>query len=596
IHSAGVLRDAYVRNKTLAEMSAVFAPKVYGTVYLDEATQDEPLDFFLLFSSLAALAGNAGQSDYSFANHFMDSFARQRELRQQRGERFGKTLSLNWSLWADGGMQLDEQTLLFFRKNLGINPLSIDIGLDTFIKGLGSHKASFAVIDGVQDKIERAWGLRKDEVKPSATTAIQPAQTAQTVQTTQGVPQAVAAVSAPSVGDAAQDGGDDLAVLVQQKLSAIVMDFLKLTPDEVDLDTILLDLGYDSIGLTTFANAVNDTYGLDVTPVLFFEYPNIREIAQFIATEHAAEVLAVHQPAGRSQAAAPVTTTGMATSSAAMVEQPPALAISKGWSPATAQAPVATQTLHTTGGSFSPQRRFVERPIAVVGMSGVMPQSDDLDEFWENLKNAEDTMVTLIPKDRWSWEDYYGDPLTEENKTKSKWGGFMREVDKFDPLFWGISPREAEMMDPQQRIFLETVWKAVEDSGQKVSDLAGTKTGLFVGAATRDYIDLMGALDIELDGYSASGTSHAILANRVSFLLGLHGPSAPLDTACSSSLVALHRAIESIHTGSSDMAIVGGIQVMLTPAAFISFGAAGMLAADGKCKTFDKKADGYVRG
>lgn len=152
------------------------------------------------------------------------------------------------------------------------------------------------------------------------------------------------------------------------------------------------------------------------------------------------------------------------------------------------------------------------------------------------------------------------------------------------------------MMDPQQRIFLETVWRAVEDSGHKVSDLAGTKTGLFVGAATRDYIDALSEGNAQLDGYSASGTSHAILANRVSFLLGLHGPSAPLDTACSSSLVALHRAIESIHTGSSEMAIVGGVQVMLTPAAFISFGAAGMLASDGQCKTFDERADGYVRG
>ena len=205
-------------------------------------------------------------------------------------------------------------------------------------------------------------------------------------------------------------------------------------------------------------------------------------------------------------------------------------------------------------------------------------------------------MISEIPRDRWRWEDYYGDPLKEVNKSNSKWGGFMREVDKFDPLFFGISPREAQMMDPQQRIFLETVWKAVEDSGQKVSDLAGTRTGLFVGVATNDYIDLMNSLNVGLDGYTASGNSHSVLANRVSFLLNLRGPSAPLDTACSSSLVAIHRAIESIHSGSCDMAIVGGVQVMLTPAAYISFGIAGMLSGDGKCKAFDKRANGYVRG
>src|SRR5262249_2647771 len=151
----------------------------------------------------------------------------------------------------------------------------------------------------------------------------------------------------------------------------------------------------------------------------------------------------------------------------------------------------------------------------------------------------------------------------------------------FDPLFFGISPREAQMMDPQQRLFLETVWKAIEDSGHRVSDLSGSKTGLFVGVAADDYAHLINSLQIPLDGYSAAGNSHSVLANRVSFLLNLHGPSAPIDTACSSSLIALHRAIESIHTGSCDMAIVGGVQIMLTPAGHIAFGSAGMLSSDG---------------
>jgi polyketide synthase PksN len=219
--------------------------------------------------------------------------------------------------------------------------------------------------------------------------------------------------------------------------------------------------------------------------------------------------------------------------------------IRKGWDPAALDRE-ATQP--ASGEGFSAEHRFVNKPIAIVGMSGVMPQSEDLEEFWENLKNSKD-LITVIPPDRWRWEGYYGDPLKEVNKSNSKWGGFMKEIDKFDPFFFGISPKEAQVMDPQQRIFLERVWKAVEDSGQKVSDLSGTKTGVFVGVATNDYIDVMNDRGIALDGYSASGNSHSVLANRVSFLLGLRGPSAPIDTACSSSLVALHRAIESIHTG-----------------------------------------------
>lgn len=568
IHSAGVLRDAYLRNKTREEMQAVFAPKIRGSVLLDDATRDEPMDFFVMFSSLAALAGNAGQSDYSFANHFMDAFAAQRNARVRAGIRHGKSLSLNWSIWAEGGMRLDEQTALFFERNLGIRPLQRDVGIQAFLLGLQSDLSHLAVLQGVKDKVKRVWGIGVDDV-PAAPPAV-----------------AVAPAKA-NVMPAVAGGGSDLAITVQDALSQIVMEFLKIDADDIDLDAVLLDLGFDSIGLTSFSNVVNEKYGLDITPVLFFEYPNIREIAKHLAEDFRDNMLRVHAQTGAPSADVRVEAAG---SNQTTTDQPP-LVFKNKLAISAASQPVPTQT-----GRFSVAHRFVDRPIAIVGMSGVMPQADTLDEYWDKLSKAENNMVTLIPPDRWDWEAYYGDPMAEKNKTLSKWGGFMREVDKFDPLFWGISPREAEMMDPQQRIFLESVWGAIEDSGHRVSDLAGTKTGLFVGAATRDYIDLMAMNQAELDGYSASGTSHAILVNRVSFLLNLHGPSAPLDTACSSSLVALHRAIESIHTGSCDMAIVGGVQVMLTPAGHISFGAAGMLADDGKCKTFDSRANGYVRG
>lgn len=568
IHSAGVLRDAYIRNKAWEDMAAVFAPKVLGAVLLDEATRGDALDFFVMFSSLAALAGNAGQSDYAYANHYMDAFAARRNALARDGSRHGRTLSINWSIWAEGGMRLDEQTALFFERNLGIKPLERDIGVQAFMLGLQTELSHLAVMQGVREKIERAWGIGVPEV---ATPPASP-----------GAP-----AEAAASGASATAAGDDLALAVQDALSRIVMDFLKIDAEDIDLDSILLDLGFDSIGLTSFSNLVNDQYGLDITPVTFFEYPSIREIARHLAQDHRDSVLRVHGQSAQAPAVA-------RADAPATPEQAP-IGFKKKLDIVESPLPAAAGGAGS-GGGFSPQRRFVERPIAIVGMSGVMPQADDVDEYWEKLSKAENNMVTLIPPDRWDWEAYYGNPMAEKNKTLSKWGGFMREVDKFDPLFWGISPREAEMMDPQQRIFLESVWGAVEDSGHKVSDLAGTRTGLFVGAATRDYIDMMAMNHAELDGYSASGTSHAILVNRVSFLLDIHGPSAPLDTACSSSLVALHRAIESIHTGSSDMAIVGGVQVMLTPAGHISFGAAGMLADDGKCKTFDSRANGYVRG
>ncbi|WP_459212986.1 SDR family NAD(P)-dependent oxidoreductase [Aquimarina rhabdastrellae] len=570
IHSAGVLRDSYIRNKTREEMEAVFAPKVYGTLNLDKLTKDEELDFFVTFSSLAAVGGNAGQCDYSFANHFMDSFAEKRKVLQEKGERSGVTLSLNWSLWADGGMKLDEQTEIFFKKNLGIKPLSIETGLEAFEKGLHTGKTQYVVLEGIQEKIERAWGINENQESESINSEN----------------------SSNTENQIDQQADKELFTIVRNALSEIVMELLKVDPEDISYDKILLDLGFDSIGLTTYANRINELYELDITPVLFFEYPSLKEIAGFLSREHKNEVQRTHKVSGSDSSSQTSKEVSQPTKGKEQHRdsEKDIYSINKGWniSDLDSQSQISKVELST-------ENRFINQPIAIVGMSGVMPGSENLEKFWENLEN-EKNLITVIPEDRWNWEDYDGDPFTEKNKTNSKWGGFMSDIDKFDPSFFGISPREAEMMDPQQRIFLETVWKTIEDSGHKISDLSGTKTGLFVGVATRDYADSLVDNQIPLDGYTASGNSHSVLVNRVSFLLNLRGPSAPLDTACSSSLIAIHRAIESIHTGSSDMAIVGGVQLMLTPAAYVSFGMAGMLSGDGKCKTFDKNANGYVRG
>ncbi|CAM4025648.1 SDR family NAD(P)-dependent oxidoreductase [Bordetella tumulicola] len=556
VHSAGVLRDSLLVKKSLQDLDEVCGPKVFGAFHLDELTRDEPLDFFALFSSLAAF-GNIGQVDYAFANHYMDAFAFEREQRRTRGERYGKTLSLNWSLWAEGGMTLDAATEAFFRRQLGIRPLSTEFGLAAFTQGLLAEAPQLAVLDVIQGRIERAWGLAVDEI------------------------------SAPS--PAADTSSPDLTGAVTKALSASVIELLKLDPTDFSVDGVLTDLGFDSMGLMDFANAINERYGLDVNPTMFFEFPSVRTIAGALVDKHYQEVNRRHATSGF---AAPTQAAPQALSSDSGAFSGGHLPIDKSDG---AGVLAARGAVAASGDGVSRTRRFADMPIAIVGIGGVMPQAENLEVFWESLKNARN-LVTEIPRDRWIWEEYDGNPVKEVNKSNSRWGGFMNEVDKFDPLFFGITPREAEMMDPQQRIFLQTVWSAIEDSGQKVSDLAGSRTGLFVGVSASDYVDVLDASDAALDGFSASGNSHSILANRVSFLLNLRGPSAPIDTACSSSLIALHRAVESIHTGSSDMAIVGGVQVMLTPVGHISLSSAGMLSVDGKCKTFDKDANGYVRG
>ncbi|MFC9292067.1 type I polyketide synthase, partial [Streptomyces sp. NPDC057052] len=234
-----------------------------------------------------------------------------------------------------------------------------------------------------------------------------------------------------------------------------------------------------------------------------------------------------------------------------------------------------------------PEQPYGPAPIAVVGIAGRLPGSADLDEFWRHLA-AGDHLVGPVPADR---TDLRQDPETRELR-----GGFLENIADFDAAFFGISATEAGLMDPQQRLFLEVVWRAVENAGYPPSELAGSATGLFAGVSTTDYDDLMRTNGVAVQAHTATGLSHAVLANRISRLLDLRGPSEAVDTACSSALVAIHRAVRAILDGDCDLAIAGGVNATLSPGLFTAFTKSGMLSPDGRCKTFDAAADGYVRG
>lgn len=231
-------------------------------------------------------------------------------------------------------------------------------------------------------------------------------------------------------------------------------------------------------------------------------------------------------------------------------------------------------------------------PIAVIGMACRFPGAASPDEFWEGLLQGRDS-VGEIPPERWRWEDVHGDPAREANKTNSKWGGFIGGIDQFDPLFFGMSPAEANFTDPQHRLFLETAWRAIEDSGYRTQDLAGRAIGVYAGVSKNDYAELLSG---DLPAFVSTGTVHSILANRVSFLLNLKGPSVPVDTACSSALVALHYAVRDLRGSACEAALVGGVNALLSPRMYITHAKSGMLSPDGRCKTFDHRANGYVRG
>ena len=236
-----------------------------------------------------------------------------------------------------------------------------------------------------------------------------------------------------------------------------------------------------------------------------------------------------------------------------------------------------------------------EKGIAVIGMACRFPGAKDYKEFWRNLEAGVNSIVE-IPKDRWDWRGYFGNPRSEPNKTNSKWGGFVEDIDKFDASFFRTSPREAEQMDPQQRILLELTWGCLENSGYKPSAFSGRKVGVFIGVCHNDYKEIQENYGRSFEGYAASGTGGAILANRISYFFNFQGPSIIVDTACSSSLISIHHAVNSINGKEIELAIAGGINYLGTATRHMALSNLGMLSSTGRCQTFDKNADGYVRG
>ncbi|MFF3781142.1 SDR family NAD(P)-dependent oxidoreductase [Streptomyces sp. NPDC001933] len=543
-HSAGVLRDDYLVKQDLARMDQVLAPKVRGVLHLDAATGGESLDVFCLFSSVAGPLGSAGQAGYAYANSFLDAFAHWREEQRSRGTRAGRTVSVNWPLWAEGGMGVDEEVREWLLANLGLRPLSTPTGLAALETALAGPAGQVLFAEG-------------DGVKVASQLRAQPLGTAEPV----------------AVQDRSADRGVPIAAL-REMLAGEVAEIVKLDPARIDPAAQIGDFGFDSLSFNRLANRLNKSLSVDVSPAVFFEYTTVAELAEHLAETYPDELTArLDTPAAAAPAAELPGAAPVQAPTAAPAQDPAAAVVAEA-----GRAPGTTR-----------------EPIAVIGMHGMMPRSADLDEFWHHLE-AGDDLVTEIPADRWDWREFYSESLDGGNKTNSKWGGFLDDVASFDARFFGISPREAELMDPQQRLFLQTAYKAVEEAGYRPSDLAKGRTGLFVGAATHDYYDLMRQAGVPVEAYTTTGLFHAILANRVSYLLNLKGPSFPIDTACSSSLVAVRSAIEAIWSGSCETAIAGGVNLLLAPMIYISFARAGMLSPDGRCKSFDASANGYVRG
>jgi thioester reductase-like protein len=238
------------------------------------------------------------------------------------------------------------------------------------------------------------------------------------------------------------------------------------------------------------------------------------------------------------------------------------------------------------------------QPIAVIGLGCRFPGgADSPDAFWRLLRDGGDA-VGKVPADRWDVEAFYDGDRDAPGKMYTRHGAFLDRLDEFDPIFFGISPREAEHLDPQQRLLLEVTWETLEDAALPADSLRGSRTGVFVGSMSNDYAGatlIAGAAD-RIGPYTGTGAAGSFLAGRLSYQFGWQGPSMPVDAACASSLVAVHLACASLRNGECDLAVAGGVNVILSPHMSVLISRLGALSADGRCKAFDATADGFGRG
>ena len=226
--------------------------------------------------------------------------------------------------------------------------------------------------------------------------------------------------------------------------------------------------------------------------------------------------------------------------------------------------------------------------IAIIGISGRFPEADNLDEFWDNISKGKDC-ITEVPSYLWDWKKYWNPNKGVKGKSYTKWGGFLRDADKFDPLFFNISNLEAESIDPQERIFLETVYHTIENAGYTRETLNNYRVGVYVGVMWGQY-QLYGSRTAEAQ------SSYASIANRVSYFFNFNGPSIALDTMCSSSLTSVHLACESLKNKEIDIAVAGGVNVDTHPNKHLYLSKTGFASTDGRCRSFGEGGDGYVPG
>jgi amino acid adenylation domain-containing protein len=542
IHAAGILEDCVLQRLDASRFAMAMAPKVRGAWLLHRMTANMKLDFFVCFSSSTSILGYGGQGNYAAANAFLDALAHHRRKQGLPAH------TINWGAWSEVGMsaRMSQRDLGRMQAH-GEGMISPDLGVQTLGRILKQTAPQLGVLPIRWPEYFRSL----PEIPPFL--SLLHAETEQKqVQKTD---------SASQFSNLSQS---EVYKALIEKTATEIQNVLGLDSSQrIDPEEGFFDMGLDSLTAIELRNRLQKLTGLSLGAMVVFDYPSVKDLANYLAEE-----LSKNRPSKPEKHEENNTQHEQHT---------------------------FTKEQKTIKDVFySSENKQRHEPIAIVGMSCKFPDAPDLDTFWRVLRDGIDT-TTEIPSERWDLAAFYDPDPNTEGKMYIRRGAFLKDVDKFDAQFFGISPREAESMDPRQRILLEVTWEAFENAGINPDNLRESLTGVYLGL-DQTINEYGGSERMKYDPYTATGCGISFPAGRISYILGLQGPSMGMSTTCSSSLVAIHTACQNLKLGECDLAVAGGIQLNLRPEDTIQLCKLRALSPEGRCKTFDASADGYSIG
>lgn len=544
--------------------------KVNSLANLDLLTSDEKLDFLMIFSISSLLTEKQEQLENAVTNGCLDGYIEYRNDLTRTGQRSGFSLFINWSL--DHEVNTQSGTDTFYGHTLRINDV-----IKVFEKNLIllEHLENANIMKPLHLEIDDSRNIH-NMVNNQITQGINN----MTYETDkQRFPKKEEVLKLKALTD------DFIKELLSEHIGVIEEDINTKESFEV--------YGINSIMIVTLNKAFESVFG-SLSKTLFFEYNNIDELAKYFIDSHEDKL---KQLVGFNEKIVATMSQGEVGSDESLNDES---IIIKSNSTVHQKDSLSKFTKHEVSGDEitenSETRQYNNQDIAIIGIDGRYPDASNLNQFWELLKEGTDC-ITDVPESHFDCDDIF-DADPNQNKIYSRRGGFLDDVDKFDAEFFNISPREAELTDPQERLFLEVAWGAVEDAGytkKSLLDSTEREVGVFVGAFWQPYQSIGTEQTILGNPVAPSGYLYSI-ANRVSYYFNLSGPSLAIDTACSGSLSAIHIACQSILTGDCKVAIAGGVNLSLHSSKYLFLSQKRFLSTDGRCRSFGEGGDGYVPG